>query len=774
MKKNLLLIALLFAFNLSKAQVINSFPYLENFEDSLMVLGKLQQSQQDIFNWSPNRGFTMTANTGPSADHTTGSGTYIYTESSFPRNPGDSAIIESDSIDISGLTYPFLDFYYHLWGSGMGDLALEIDSAGTWKRVWLLSGNQGNAWQKGKVNLSGFKGIIRYRFVGIIGSNRESDLAIDDILLYDSPAFDDLKIEQILLPRSSCDLDSSESIGIKITNLGTDTLNNIPVSFEVKGNPLHYDTILMKIAPNSTFDFYFDEPIHLANEQLYEIECRIYLSSDNDLTNNTLNDEVVHFSIQNNFPFQTSWENGNNGFYALENTSFDLGIPAGNLIDTASNGQNAWVTNLLGNYQNNENGFVQSPCFDFSNLSFPVLEMDIWWDIETNFDGSNISYTLDSGQTWQVLGNVNSGINWYNQSSVMGFPINEPVWNGDDINGSNAWLRAKQEMKNLAGEKNVQFRIHFYSDESVNYEGFAFDNFRIYDAVEVTFKVDMIYENTANTVHLSGLSADLIPLTKTNNEVWEVKTSLEKNNTIAYQFINGNAISGAEILPMACATNGMRTAQIGNLDTVLNLVCFGECSPCDSAIQVTFKVNMSKEMVDSTGVFLTGNFRGQSRDTILLNNSGNNIWESALAIPFNENLEYHFLNGKQKENVPMACETNGNRTIQLAKTDTILPLVCFSECQDCSVGIENINLDVRIKVYPNPTQNDLNLVFDFKTAQNIQVKIYNSLGKKVLESNYQNIQKENLKFNLENQSSGIYFLEILFENEVINLKIVKN
>ena len=41
------------------------------------------------------KGGTPSWNTGPIGDHTTGNGYYIYIESSYPRVPGDTAIIES-------------------------------------------------------------------------------------------------------------------------------------------------------------------------------------------------------------------------------------------------------------------------------------------------------------------------------------------------------------------------------------------------------------------------------------------------------------------------------------------------------------------------------------------------------------------------------------------------------------------------------------------------------------------------------------------------------
>ncbi|KAJ7393789.1 hypothetical protein OS493_003449 [Desmophyllum pertusum] len=49
------------------------------------------QDTTDKFDWTRNKGNTSSFQTGPSSDHTTGQGYYMYTETSSPRNPGDVA-----------------------------------------------------------------------------------------------------------------------------------------------------------------------------------------------------------------------------------------------------------------------------------------------------------------------------------------------------------------------------------------------------------------------------------------------------------------------------------------------------------------------------------------------------------------------------------------------------------------------------------------------------------------------------------------------------------
>lgn len=58
-------------------------------------LGFLQQSSNDEQDWKLMKTKTRTTDTGPTKDHTSGSGYYAYLESSFPVKKGDRVCINS-------------------------------------------------------------------------------------------------------------------------------------------------------------------------------------------------------------------------------------------------------------------------------------------------------------------------------------------------------------------------------------------------------------------------------------------------------------------------------------------------------------------------------------------------------------------------------------------------------------------------------------------------------------------------------------------------------
>ncbi|MCB0794655.1 MAG: hypothetical protein KDB88_07950 [Flavobacteriales bacterium] len=139
----------------------------------------------DLDWWVENAG-TPSSSTGPNADHTSGTngGLYLYVEATSPNFPNKTAIIEAPCQDISGLTGPYLIFWYHMNGADMGSLHVDIDDAGSISsNVWSVSGNQGSNWQQALVPLSAFAGStdLTVRFRGITGTGYRSDICIDDV-----------------------------------------------------------------------------------------------------------------------------------------------------------------------------------------------------------------------------------------------------------------------------------------------------------------------------------------------------------------------------------------------------------------------------------------------------------------------------------------------------------------------------------------------------------------------------------------------------------------
>lgn len=134
-------------------------------------------------------GGTPSTGTGPSVDHTYGDSThkYLYLETSSGWCQGTDlyAQIETDNIDAD--TYSVdIDFWWHMYGSTIGSLHLDVYD-GIWNNsVWNRSGQgtpTADAWYNQQVDLDAYTGTINLRFRAISAGNYYGDIALDDIVI---------------------------------------------------------------------------------------------------------------------------------------------------------------------------------------------------------------------------------------------------------------------------------------------------------------------------------------------------------------------------------------------------------------------------------------------------------------------------------------------------------------------------------------------------------------------------------------------------------------
>ncbi|MCD4682999.1 MAG: hypothetical protein K8R86_06925, partial [Bacteroidales bacterium] len=162
-------------------------PYQTEFEEmGIIPIGWYNDSGDD-FDWTINSGSTPSNNTGPSGDHTTGSGYYMYTEATDPNNPNKRADFITPAFDLSSLADVEVKFWYHMYDNTvnnyMGSLHLDVllNDVCIYDVMTPISGNQGDQWYEQLVDLTAYAGeIIELRFRGITGSGYASDICIDD------------------------------------------------------------------------------------------------------------------------------------------------------------------------------------------------------------------------------------------------------------------------------------------------------------------------------------------------------------------------------------------------------------------------------------------------------------------------------------------------------------------------------------------------------------------------------------------------------------------
>ncbi|XP_077978885.1 MAM and LDL-receptor class A domain-containing protein 1-like [Glandiceps talaboti] len=143
------------------------------------------QALDDDFDWTRQQSNTQTPHTGPSGDHTVGTGGYfMYIDNVSSYNRGDSARLMSPPVSLEANRPQCLTFWYHMHGAHIEKLNVYIaDSNSLGDIKWTRLGTQGNAWLRGEmtimVSVNSTKMVVFEALHGII----HGDIAIDDILL---------------------------------------------------------------------------------------------------------------------------------------------------------------------------------------------------------------------------------------------------------------------------------------------------------------------------------------------------------------------------------------------------------------------------------------------------------------------------------------------------------------------------------------------------------------------------------------------------------------
>jgi len=239
------------------------------------------------------------------------------------------------------------------------------------------------------------------------------------------------------------------------------------------------------------------------------------------------------------FPYIEGFEANNGGWVSGGMASdWAWGTPNKPLINAAGGGTKCWVTGGINGsaYNNGENAWLQSPCFNFTSLQYPQISFKIFWETERTFDGLQLQYSTNGGSSWQIVGSGSSNSctasNWYNETSVR-FLNNTAGWSGStsvscsSSGGSGSWLTASHSLTFLAGQSSVIFRFLFGAGTVCN----GFDGVGIDDIV--------IGEAPANTNTLSKIctSSNEMQFTASatciTNYAWNFGDAAAANNTSA-------------------------------------------------------------------------------------------------------------------------------------------------------------------------------------------------------------------------------------------------
>ncbi|NXX93880.1 ZAN protein, partial [Centropus bengalensis] len=137
-----------------------------------------EQATNDNFDWIRHKGPTPTPNTGPSHDHTTGEGYYIYLQGN-KHEPSEVARLISPICSSEG-PHCFR-FWYHMYGRAETmALRVYVVHNETSTLEWKTAGNKGDTWNFGEITVQS-TGNMQIVLEGMRGEDFQSDIALDDL-----------------------------------------------------------------------------------------------------------------------------------------------------------------------------------------------------------------------------------------------------------------------------------------------------------------------------------------------------------------------------------------------------------------------------------------------------------------------------------------------------------------------------------------------------------------------------------------------------------------
>jgi hypothetical protein len=309
-------------------------------------------------------------------------------------------------------------------------------------------------------------------------------------------------------------------------------------------------------------------------------------------------------------------------------------------------------------------------------------------------------------------------------------------------------------------------------------------------AKKVKFAVNMTGQTINSTlVHVwgdfqvaAGYASDWAPnltqLTQVDADtnIYSIVVDIPAFAKYEYTFLNGDQGYDAEFVPIESrvgynfdSNRWIYVDSLGDDTTFVGAVLFAGNAPAGLTL-VRFLVNMQNEpSVSSGGVHVAGTFQGWDASQTILYSFDPGVYEVIQYVTTGI-YNYKFYNGNTTddgETITGSCSVFGNREINVT-ADIVLAKVCFGDCADCTVGVNEIESAQSLKAYPNPFHDYA--IIELGNSGVYSVKITDVTGRVV--RFYSHLTFPSLRIERGNFNSGMYFVSIA-DSENKNQAIAK-
>lgn len=382
------------------------------------------------------------------------------------------------------------------------------DDCGTWTDVACAS------LPRASIDISAYaNAACQVRFIYDDGNDWAWYVGVDNVEVF-SPFPNDIGVNLLVDPVSSCGLTATQTVQVQIINYGTLAANNFNVAIDTNGQNIHSEPITTSIAAGDSMLYTFTGTIDLSRNAFYNIDVYTLLVGDQDPLSDTLS-VIVESEPIFTPTFTDDFEGADRWKVSGTNASWERGTPSSTLLSTVTSGTNAYVTNLNGNYNASEISYLTSPCFSFAGgIGDPIVTFNLNHRIEAGIDSLTFEVSTDGGVTWQVVpaGGVNP-TNWFTSTI--------PHWDGN----SGGWIPVENVLTGLAGQGSVNFRFKLMSDNRIQSDGVGIDDFAVRYPQPIDISLNSInYPSTSGGTPICGYATESIIVELENKGANQIDT----------------------------------------------------------------------------------------------------------------------------------------------------------------------------------------------------------------------------------------------------------
>ncbi len=249
----------------------------------------------------------------------------------------------------------------------------------------------------------------------------------------------DIQVIAIIEPQPQCNMGEGNVV-VKIRNLCSQTLSDIPVSYSINGENSVEEIIPGPVLPGEYIEYQFTDPADFSEYETFTLSVYTHLDSDIDQNNDTISVE---------------FENIQAGTIPYVNNFDDENSLAGYIIENTNEDNKTWYYDANSGY--NSNGCIR---YDYSDFN----PADDWFFTKCIYLQQNYDYVLE----------------FYHKIESNQWPENLAVYIGNNASSS----EMEEILIDLPNLTNMQWEMA-QTEFNVAEEGFYYIGFHCYSAQQM-------------------------------------------------------------------------------------------------------------------------------------------------------------------------------------------------------------------------------------------------------------------------------------------------